>query len=333
MSRLTAVLAALMFLQFSNALADTIAMKNGDVYRATVIKQSFGDYVQILMKDGSEKRLSWNDVASIEKDAIKQDEQSTPTRITPDPKTNEGDNDSFPSQMLNFRKPIRFELDLVGFTYDSTWQRISLQSNDSTTSTSQNVTNRYVRTVPLEFNFAAYLDRWHVYLNFLDASVNSNDISDDSFTTLSVAYGLSRYLDLGIFLNLQYMNTTQNGSSTSTTTGSFYGFGPQFHLVAPVSESIAIEASAGAGVSFRNITIGNSTTSVIGSDTAFLAQMRLGMSASLCRHVSYLAWVDGWTYLGTLDGTIVVSNVGIQGSIQDDVYRLRVVPVGLRIDF
>lgn len=48
------------------ALADTVTMKNGDVYRGKVIKQEPDQYVQILLKDDNEKRLQWVDIGIVE---------------------------------------------------------------------------------------------------------------------------------------------------------------------------------------------------------------------------------------------------------------------------
>jgi outer membrane immunogenic protein len=53
----------------SDTEVDLIQMKNGDVFRGKIIEQEFGKYIQIKFKDGNEKRVIWNQVKTVKKDA------------------------------------------------------------------------------------------------------------------------------------------------------------------------------------------------------------------------------------------------------------------------
>lgn len=336
MSKIGAVVICALFVSAS-AFGDVIKMKNGDVYRADVLKEEFGSYVQILLKDGSEKRLQWATVETIERSS---GQTPAPTSaLTPISRelasVSAGDqSQEYPSEMLNDRDPFRLEVDLIAFSYDSTWQKASIQATGSSSSTSLSATNRYVRTAPVEFGVAAYFNRWHAYLNYYSAATNTNDLYDSSFATFAFTYGFTKSFDLGLFLRFDYANTSaSNSSSSASVTGSSYAFGPFIRIVAPVSDIAAIEISAGAGLDFRSLTIGTSSASLTGSDTGFLAIARLGTSVSISKHFSYLFWVDGSINLGTLDGTEVAGQTTTTGTLQDDIYRLRVVPVGLRLKF
>jgi hypothetical protein len=328
-----ALIIASLFL-ITSVSADIIKMKNGDVYRASVLKQEFGNYVQIQLKDGSEKRLPAVDIESIESEIDKTPELSAAKTPSNEIVPKKDDSEDFPSQMLNERDQARFEFDLTGMSYDTIWQKVALQADGTNTQITANTTNRYVRTAPMEFTLGAYLGRWHTYLNFMDSPVNSNDINDSGFSTLAIGYGVSKNIDLGLFFNFNYNNSSQNSSSSSaSTTGSSYGFGPHLRVVAPLSDSVVFESTIEAGLSFRNLTVQDSSFSISGGDTSFIATARLGLSVSIIRQVSYLFWVDGFTVIGTLSGTDIVNNQAFSGSLQDDIYRLRVVPIGLRLKF
>lgn len=306
------------------AFADSVRMKNGDVYRADILKEEFGNYVQILLKDGSERRLLWSDVESI----ARGDDLKT---TQPESTHSEVPSDYYPTQMLNDREGSRFELDLVTFSYDTTWQQVSLQPTGGNSS-NLNATNRYVRTAPLELNFSAYLDRWHTYFSFLNSNVNANDVDDGSFAYFALTYNVARVLDTGMFFNFAYMSTSGSITSSSiSATGSAYGFGPFIRLAAPLSDSVAFELWAGAGINFRSFDIGTVSESLNGNDVAFLSYAKLAMSVSLGKYVSYVGWLDGWTDIGTLSGNISVNGGTVTGNLQDNVYRLRVVPLGLRL--
>lgn len=49
---------------------DVIVMKNGDIFRGTILEQDFGKYIQIRFKDGNEKRVTWNQIRTVKKEAV-----------------------------------------------------------------------------------------------------------------------------------------------------------------------------------------------------------------------------------------------------------------------
>ncbi len=61
---------------------DRVDMKNGDVYRGTILEQRFGEFIQIRFSDGNEKRLDFNEISQIKKEET----APTPTpSLTPTP--------------------------------------------------------------------------------------------------------------------------------------------------------------------------------------------------------------------------------------------------------
>lgn len=322
----------------TQASADVINMKNGDVYRAQIVKEEFEKFVQILLKDGSEKRLQWKDIDSLERgneqnNRVIAEASPAPVSQQASPTAQEH---YYPSQMLNDTDKLRFELDLIAFAYDSTWQKASFQINNAGTPTSSdaNATNHYLRTVPSELSLAVYMGRWHAYFNYLNSAVNSNDIEDQQFASFAFAYAPSRNFDIGLVFDFNYDSTSLN-STTSGSSGnsSSYAFGPQMRFVALVDDNFTIETTLGAGLNFRNMTVNSSSISISGSDTAFSGIARIAASVNLYKGLSYVGWVDGWITLGTLDGTIYTGGKTYPGSLQLNTYRLRVAPLGLRIKF
>ncbi len=322
----------------AHASADVITMKNGDVYRADVIKEEFGKHVQILLKDGNEKRLRWQDIESIDRGSAEKNRSIA--EVLPSPATQESSSPTqahhYPSQMLNETDKLRFELDLIAFSYDSTWRKVNVQISSAgvTASGDSNTTNHYLRTAPMEFALGVYMGQWHAYFNLLNSTVNSGDVDDQEFASLALAYAPSRYFDIGLVFDFSYASTSTNSSTTATSSnGSSYAIGPQIRFVAPVADDVTIETTLGAGLNFRNLTVNTSSYSITGSDTAFSGMARIATSVNLYKALGYVGWVDGWMTLGTLSGNVVTGGKTYPGSLQDNIYRLRVVPLGLRLKF
>ena len=47
---------------------DVVRMKNGDVYRGEIVQREMNDFIQLRLKDGNEKRLTWNDIEGVTKE-------------------------------------------------------------------------------------------------------------------------------------------------------------------------------------------------------------------------------------------------------------------------
>lgn len=232
--------------------------------------------------------------------------------------------------------PFHLQLDLVGVSYDVTWQEMSLQSSDNPNATPGylNVTNRYVRTAPEEFNLGISFGNWRTYLNLMNTGTNSSDVQDSAFSTLAIAYALSDYVDVGVFGDLGYnYATAQNTSSSASLQGSSYAFGPHIKATVPLTSAVSLETTADAGIDFRNLTYRSSTVTLDGSNTGFFGYFQVLLAADVYKHLSYLLWVDTWMSLGTLTGSETDSGQTFTGSLNYDIYRLRVVPLGLRIKF
>lgn len=317
----------------THASADVITMKNGDVYRAEILKEDFGKYVQILFKDGNEKRLHWQEIDSIERGSGEKNRTiaEAPPAPTPQESSPTTQEHYYPSQMLNDVDKLRFELDLIPFSYDSTWHKESLQVPNTTLSGEANYTNHYLRTVPAELSLSLYMARWHAYFNLLNSRTNTNDVLDQNFASFALAYALSRNFDIGLLFNFNYSSTSVSDSGSSH--GNSYAIGPQIRVVTPVSDDVTFEATLAAGLNFRNLTLNTSTTSITGSDTAFSSQARIATAVNLYKGLSYVGWVDGWITVGTLDGNIISGGKTYPGTDQLNTYRLRVVPLGLRVKF
>lgn len=63
---------------------DKIIMKNGDVYRGKILILEVNEYVQLLLANGNEKRISFKEIKSIKKDSITMAKDEAPEEVDED---------------------------------------------------------------------------------------------------------------------------------------------------------------------------------------------------------------------------------------------------------
>jgi hypothetical protein len=308
------------------AQADTISMKNGDVYHASILKINFGDSVQILLIDGSEKHLLWNDVGTIERDSPAA--TSAPVEVKQPEKTVEmvpalvESERRYASEMLNDENGSRFELEFTGMTFDTLWQTLTYHTVNG--DVNGNATIREVRTLPEEITARFYASRLHFYFDYQNQST-----TDQSFSSLAVAYGIAKGLDVGLAADFRYYSGSTSDSISAT--GSDYIFGPFMRVVMPISDRSTLEMSGTLGPSFRRLTINDGNISLTGSAANFAAEAKIAFAVYLTKRMSYLISADGWVNVGSMSGTIQDGTLFSTGTLDNNIYRLRLMPIGLRI--
>jgi hypothetical protein len=104
-------------------------------------------------------------------------------------------------------------------------------------------------------------------------------------------------------------------------------------FVIPYSDRATVEISGCVGLDFRSFTLNNSNVTLSGSDAAFFSKVKIATALSIFKQLSYVAWIDAWFDLGTLSGSATFSSTVVDGTLEDNLYRLRFVPLGLRLKF
>ena len=302
------------------AKADTIQMKNGDVYRGKIIKESFNESLQVSMSDGSEKHLLWTDIQSVERDEVIPAPRPSETPAPPAPVVFV---EHVPPPAEPVAEPFHVELDFTSISFDNVWERASL-NNDSASESAHNLL-----TSPEDITVRVLPGRWMIQGRYYSNQLNADGSSEQnqSFSDLAVAFGITPRFYLGFWGSL-------NRSSVSLSTGSSisqdYAFGGYTRGIIPLSSVVELELQGALGPDIRAVSQDINVTGV-----SFAATESLYFTFRVAKNVRFLSGVEGWERIGslTLNQTQTQDGAPLLGSVDDNLYRLRVVPIGLRVQF
>jgi hypothetical protein len=302
------------------AKADTVRMKNGDVYRGRIIKESFNDSLQVSMGDGSEKHLLWPDIQTVERDEVIPEPKPSET---PAPSTPAVFTVQVPPPTEPVAEPFHVELDFTSISFDNVWERASL-NNDSVSESAHTLL-----TSPEDITVRVLPGRWMIQGRYYSNQLNADGSSQEnqSFSDLAVAFGITPRFYIGLWGLL-------NRSSVNLTTGSAisqdYVFGFYTRGIIPLSSVVELELQGALGPDIRAITQDINVTGV-----SFAATESLYFTFRIAKNIRFLLGVEGWQRIGTLtlNQTQLQDGTPVLGTVDDNLYRLRVVPIGLRIQF
>lgn len=313
------------------ARADTVRMKNGDVYRGKIIKESFNEFLQIVMGDGSEKHLVWNDVQTVERDEVlpepKVDASPTPSEnSSPNPSPSPAEKAVSPIAVAAYEpapqpsEQFHVELDFTSISFDNIWNQITQDGSTVKTSAHSLITSPEDLTLRVLPGHWMIQGRYYSNIQEPDGSIANNQ----AYSDLALAFGITKHFYLGLWGSF---NRSSVNDSNGSTIVQDYTFGSYARVIVPLSSQVGLELQAALGPDFR---VASSTINYTG--VAFAATESLFFTVGLAKQVQLLFGADGWERVGVLNVT------DTQGAPQDDGYtdnafRLRAVPFGLRVQF
>ena len=308
---------------FALAKADTIEMKNGDVYRGKIIKESFNEFVQIGLSDGSEKHLLWTDIQTATRDDV-----------IPSPKIDPSPNPSVPSASIvpvvaftpppESNEPFHIELDFTSISLDNYWE------NASANNLTANENVHTFLTSPEDFSVRVLPGRWMLQGRYYSNLVNADGTSgtEQKFSDFAFAYGVTHNFYVGIWGSFSRSSIAPSNSNQQIDQD--YAFGPYMRGIIPIASFLDLELQAAVGPDFRAL-----SDEITLTGTSLAATESLYFAFRLSKAVKLLVGAEGWQIVGSLNlnDTVINGQTSPAETVTDNIYRLRIVPIGLRLQF
>jgi hypothetical protein len=205
-------------------------------------------------------------------------------------------------------EPFHIELDFTTISYDNIWQ-----TGGGTTESAHNIL-----TSPEDFSLRVLVDKWLIQGRYFSnqTATNGDTINDQSYSDFAVAYEVGHGLHLGLWGSFER-------SSLNDVIDQEYSFGPFVRMIFPLSRNTDLEVQGGVGPDIESVTADS-----VESQISFGANESVYLTVRIAKGIRLLFGGDAWQKAGSLTSGGASSN-----QLNTDIYRLRIVPIGLRLQF